>query len=225
MKVYEKEQYAQDLLDGKLYLNRLSYFKKIEEELEANRNDGNEGVLGWFQPGKGQFIINGYEIPQEDLSGPISVQLNSYNNLNVFCVHAAHSGEFQTLTQESLPAFKKHLQISDECLKLGNYAVIIRNVGEFVLRIKQAVQRNGYIVSSKLVDYYNPKEFHGSFYENDAVFKKRDEYKHQSEYRFCINTGTIGENAIILEIGNIRDIAEICKPSGINNSFEIKLHQ
>jgi len=25
VKVYEKEQYAQDLLDGKLYLNRLSY--------------------------------------------------------------------------------------------------------------------------------------------------------------------------------------------------------
>ena len=46
VKVFEKKEYAKALLDGKLHINRLSYFRKIEEIGEANRSDRHEGVIG-----------------------------------------------------------------------------------------------------------------------------------------------------------------------------------
>lgn len=223
VKVCEKKKYTHDLLDGKLYMNRLSYFKKIEVEDEANRKDQHEGVIGWLQPGKGQLELNGYQIPKEDLAGPISIQMNYFDNFNIFCVYAAHSGDFQKLNQQSLPEFRRQLQIPDSCLNLGKYAVVIRNVTEFQLRVKKAAQDNKYTGSFKLVDYYNPEKFSGFFTENDAVFKKRKEFQHQREYRFSLNTGTSDNKAIILEIGDIRDIAEVCNSNEVNDSLEIKL--
>ena len=115
-KVFEKKEYAEALLDGKLYINRLSYFRKIEEEGGSNRSDRYEGVINWLQPDKMSLKINDFEIDSKDLVEPVSIQMNYHGNLNVFCIYAAHSGRFENVTDESLPDFRKQLEISDDCL-------------------------------------------------------------------------------------------------------------
>ena len=45
------------------------------------------------------------------------------------------------------------------------------------------------------------------FSGKEAIFKKRDEYSYQKEYRFAIATGVQGSNPIILDIGDIKDIS------------------
>lgn len=222
VKVFEKKEYAKALLDGKLHINRLSYFRKIEEIGEANRSDRHEGVIGWLQPGKVIFKINDFEIPPKDMAGPISIQMNYHGNINVFCIYAAHSGKFEYLTEESLPEFRKQLEIPEDCLRMGEHAVIIRNSKEFIHRIEEAVKSKGYRGSAKLVDYYSSEEFSGHFTEQEAVFKKRIEFQHQREYRIAL-AGFPGDGPITLEIGDIRSFAQMCDVSDVNKGLEIKL--
>ena len=222
-KVFEQKKHADAMLDGKLYINRLSYFQKIEEEKEFNRRDKHEGVVSWLQPEQVILKINDHELNPKDLVSPISVQMNHHSNLNVFCIYAAHNGEFESLTEESLPKFKKQIELPKKSLKLGKHAIIVLNSREFTSRVVKAVQKKGYGMTAKLVDYYDPDEFHGHFTEEEAIFKKRIEFQHQSEYRFAINTCLQEEKPITLKIGNIRDIAHYSDVSEINKGLNIKL--
>ena len=55
--------------------------------------------------------------------------------------------------------------------------------------------------------YYDPDTFHGNFQELDAVFWKQTEFSFQREFRIAIDTYTIEKASLILEIGDISDIA------------------
>ncbi len=221
VKVFDDEKYAEDFIKGKLFVNRLSYFRKLEEGESANRGDKHEGVVSWHQPDQVNIEINGRVITE--LAGPVSTQMNWHGHLNVFCIYAAHSGEFDGVSEETLAAFKKQLELPEECQNLGEYAVLVTRVNQFIERIKISAKENNYGLTAGLVEYYDPDKFNGSFTENESIFKKRDEYKYQKEYRFAIDTGIEGKKAISLDIGDISDITMRCKVSDINKYLEIKL--
>ncbi len=76
---------------------------------------------------------------------------------------------------------------------MGEYAVIVTDVKAFIDRITLAAQANNFGMESRLVEYYDPASFNGTFDEVDVIFRKRIEYKHQKEYRLgesLILTGT-----------------------------------
>ena len=166
-------------------------------------------------------MINGRTI--KDLAGPVSTQMNWHDNLNVFCIYAGHSGEFDQITSDNIDDFHDHLRLPEECLKLGEYAVIVTNVTKFTDKIRAEVKRSNYGMNAGLVDYYNPSEFHGSFGELEAIFKKRDEFKHQKEYRFVFDTGMEADTPIILDIGDLSDITMQCATRELNELIDIKL--
>ena len=74
-----------------------------------------------------------------------------------------------------------------------------------------------------MVEYYDPTRFNGSFSEVESIFRKREEYKHQKEYRFSFDTGIAGTDPLILNIGDISDITMQCKVCEINAQLEVKL--
>ncbi|PCK33536.1 hypothetical protein CEX98_01390 [Pseudoalteromonas piscicida] len=221
MKVFDKEKYAEDFIQGILFSNRLSFFRKYEEDKPANRGDKYEGVVGWHQPDQIQLEINGRIIT--DLAGPVMLQMNWHDHLNVFCIYAAHSGDFYEVSEDTVAAFMEQIAIPKDCLKLGKYAVIVTSVTKFIERVKTAVTSNGYGLNAGLVEYYDPDNFNGSFSEIESIFRKRNEFKHQKEYRFAFDTGVAGDEPLMLDIGDISDIAMKCKVSDINRQLEIKL--
>lgn len=222
VKVFEQEKYANDFLDGILYMNKLPHFRKIEETAEANRADKHEGIKGWFQPNQIVIKVNNFDINSLDMVSPASIKLDYFNNFNIFCLYAAHSGCFKAITKENLSDFKKQLEIPEECLNLGKYAVVITNAFEFINRVMNAAILKGDPMAG-LVDYYDPALFNGIFSDKDVIFKKRNEYRHQREYRFAINPATTDTNPLLLDIGNIRDISHMCNSESINKSININL--
>ena len=60
-------------MQGKIYANRLSYFKDIEGKDDTGRADRHEGAIGWFQPDQGRFTINELDITG-DLAAPVEIQ-------------------------------------------------------------------------------------------------------------------------------------------------------
>ena len=73
VKFFSRKKYARAFMQGKVYANRLSYFKSIEGTDYSGRADRHEGVIGWFQPSKGRLTINEMDFTG-DLSGPIEMQ-------------------------------------------------------------------------------------------------------------------------------------------------------
>ena len=226
VKFFSEKKYAHDFIRGNVYASRLSYFKDIEGTDDSGRADRHEGAIGWFQPNQGRLTINEMDITG-DLAGPVEMQREWLNYRNLFCVHAAHTGdiELDNLSSDNVEDLRKQLELSQDCLRLGMFAVVIKNIPAFMNRIESAVKEKGYRLSRGLVKYYDPETFHGSFSDWDAVFRKRNEFRYQQEYRFVIDTRVIGDWPIVLEIGDIGDITSCFHASKINRellSGEIK---
>lgn len=220
VKFFSKKKYVRDFIQGKIYANRLSYFKDIEGMDDSGRADKHEGVIGWFQPNQGKFTINDMDITG-DLAGPIEMQREWLNYRNLFCVHAAHTGDIDlgNLSAQNVEDLRKQLELSEDCQKLGRFAVVIKNIPEFMNRIESTVEQKGYRLSRGPVKYYDPDTFHGNFSDWEAVFRKRMEYRYQQEYRFVIDTLVIGDWPIVLEIGDIQDITTCFCASKINEEL------
>ena len=208
IKFIDEKSYVNDFLSGNIYMNRLSYFKKIEQDDEDfDRADKHEGAFAWLQPGQGRLTINGQDITG-DLAGPIEMYDNELDYLNIFCLYAAHSGnlDVRDMLKGNDEAFRQQIRVPKDCLKLGEYAVLITNLPKFVQRMEAAAKSRDYKIYRGLVRYYDPETFHGYFSDGQAVFRKHIRHQSHREYRFVVDTGLSGDKPIILKIGDIRDI-------------------
>lgn len=221
VKVFENTKYMEDFLDGKLFMNTLAYFRTVEDNEDANRGDKYEAVIGWHQPSQISIKINDYEI--KDLASPVCIQMSHHEKINLFCLYAAHSGDFDSVTKETLHLLEEQMRIHEDCEKLGSHAVIVTNASLFIERVRDAVQEKGFQGSAGLVEYYDPDIFSGQFSDRDSIFRKRREYSHQSEYRFALKAENEDVGPIILDVGTLRDIAHPCDVSDINNNLELRL--
>ena len=217
VKFFGKENHADDFVRGQIFANRLSEFKQAEDSDESGRMDRHEGTIAWLQPGTGRLTLNGMDM-SDDLAGPIQIQKNWLNHLNVFCVHAAHSGDLDlaSLSNDNAEALRQELTIPDECLSLGKYAVVVTNVPEFIKRMKDSARAKGYRIRWGLVKYYDPATFHGNFHDEEAAFWKQNHYNFQREFRFIMNSGSLGEEPLVMDIGDIRNITLQLESSELN---------
>ena len=158
-----------------------------------------------------------------ELAAPIIMRPKWFNHINVFCMYAGHSGDFKSVSDDNVHSFKKQLEIPEDYIKLGRYAVVITNTREFLKRVKVAAEKRGYRICGGLVRYYDaevgtppPKS------EIESIFTKRKKYEYQKEFRLAIDTGTMGCNPITLDIGRIGDISVLMNTSDINRQLSVR---
>lgn len=222
IKVFKEEGHRDDFLNGCLYMNRLKFFKKIEDHEINNRNDPDEATSGWYQSNKGNYLkVNEHIIPSEDIVGPIKVGYDKFDDLNVFCLSALYSNEFEEITEENLSASRENLVLDNKIFELGGYCVIIEP-RSFIKKIKSAIRKKNLYYRMGLVKYFDPNIFNGAFSGIDAVFRKQIQFSYQKEYRIVIDSKTIGDDPYILEIGSVRDICKVLKTNK-NSLIEVKL--
>ena len=234
VKFFKKPEHAEDFLNGRVFTNRLSRFKYAEDGDASGRIDPHEGTISWMQPGQCTITLNATEMSvdgavpvqvedidiSDDLAGPASIQMNWFNHLNIFCVHAVHTGDLilENTTEASIEALRKKLMIPVECLALGEYAVVVMNVREFLKRLYCFAQKQGYRYERRLVKYYDPETFHGNFNGVEALFWKQNQYSFQREFRFVFDSGTLDDSPKFMEIGDIRNIAKKFRSVDLNGA-------
>ena len=191
---------------------------------ESGRLDRNEGPVAWLQPGIGRLTLNGMDVT-DDLAGPIQIQKEWLNHLNVFCTHAGHSGDLDlsSLSTDNIEALRQQLAIDERCFALGRYAVIVKHVPEFINRMKSAARAKGFRIIYESVNYYAPATFHGNFRDVESVFRKQEQYSYQREFRFAIDTGSIGKYPLKMDIGNIGDITLQLDSTELNPLIGVEL--
>lgn len=145
---------------------------------------------------------------RDPLAGPVEIQKNWLNHLHVFCIHACHSGGFDlsSLSKDKGEALRQELTIDGRCLSLGDHAIVVKDVPEFLRRMESYAQARGYRIARKLVKYYDPQTFHGHLPDVESVFWKQAQYSFQREFRFVIQSGSLGEDPLVMSIGDLRDI-------------------
>ena len=217
VKFFNEVSHAADFVNGKIWLNPLSYFKALETNDDSGRADRHEGTIAWLQPDQGRLVIDGIDIT-EDLAGPIEMQKNWLNSLYVYCLHAVHSGNIalDKLTNDNIECLRSEFKIPDACLSFGKYAVVVKDVPEFVRRIEAVIYAENYRWKRRLVRYYDPDSFHGHFNDMESIFRKQIKYSYQREYRFAIDSGLTSDCPLILDIGDIKDIAELVNSADLN---------
>jgi hypothetical protein len=226
----DHHEYAEQFLNGKLFMNRLSYFRSIEGT--DGRSDKHEATAMWWQPHNLSIQFKDHpelNIGPKDLGGPVSVTFDYHSDFHIFCMSAMSTGEFEFVngtfdcpTEEHVRKLRQQLEFSEECLKLGDIAVAV-NATEFMARVKRAIDQNGYQLSASLVRYYDPETFHGTFRHGDIPFRKRKEFNYQKEFRIVVDNNTRGHDALEIEIGDIRNISGRMVAANLNNEFTIRL--
>lgn len=214
MKFSKKREYSEELLGGILHCNRVPYFRGIDD---SERGDEYEGLRIFNEPSilsRTQFSIrNIQEKEWHELEGikSITISYRAIDDLALFCTSLIRSKKYDDPCQEMIDEFMHELKSSLPCfIKMGRYAVVIRDVPEFFLRVKQAIERNGYWMKGKSVNYFDtyPQDLlYRSPNSLDPIFHKRKDYQSQKEHRIAIGTNTHGTEPIKLDIGSIRDIA------------------
>jgi|GEM_PF-696358 len=232
VKVCGEELHREGFLDGRLYMNPLSFFRKYEEGAVANIADRHEGTVSLFQPGQFTMTLSrddlsgwNYTIPAEDFAGPTIIQHDGHNALNVLCLYAVHERGHVFESDEDFESFVESQMMKPEVDDLGDYAAVVFDTGAFQKRVLQAIRKKGFAAIAGLVDYYDPATFNGTFDDAQAVLKKRVEYSHQREYRFAMDRGVSEEVAYTLEVGSLRDIAMGCRTTEVNELVRGFLHQ
>ena len=191
-------------MDGKLFCNTLSTFKKMEGSDDSGRADQNEGTTLRLQPGSVNIVLNDMDL-SNDLAGPLQIQMDWLNYLHLFCMHAAHTGalDVDALSNENIEVLRQELLVPVDCSKLGEHAVVVKDIPGFIKRVEAAVKAKGYEGRCGLVKYYDPETFHGSFRETESVFRKQVTQSYQREFRIVIATGSASDCPLTLEVGDL----------------------
>lgn len=240
VKVFDKEEYADAFINkGEIYCQTLKSFKEIEDS--GVRGDMYEAASSWHQPDQISLVITYKDdagvdksFPISDLSGPVITQLDRYNNLNLYCMYAVKIPDFTEHyeTEEERDAaarrinsmLKEKTTLNDEILSLGEYAVVIYRVNDFIDKFENAANKRKYQYHHASVRYFEPDNFSGNFNDLVAVFRKRNIYEYQSEYRFAFATEEpIG--AKLLHLGSLEGMAVKIPTRSINSELRLEVTQ
>lgn len=216
VKVVSRQEYADSLLHGNLYAKRLSCFRKMESDGE--RGDEFEGASVLNRDGLTirltPTVVDTGMVEQEVIirefehGRPPVMRLRYFDHMNVFCMYATDRGFSGKIQDGRIHNYRRQIKLPQQYIKFGKYAVVITNTAEFLKRVENAVKGNKYNGFGGHVTYYDPEI--GTTLDPlgiRTVFAKRKRYAYQKEFRIAIDTGTMGDEPITLNVGEMKDIA------------------
>jgi hypothetical protein len=217
IKFFERERYADEFVRGKLYLNTLAYFKRVERETAGRdgRFDSTEALSMWCQPRDVIVQLNApgikpVEISRDDLAAPVSVSRTYYDYMHVLCLYAVQIRNFEIVDGKikgKTEELRRDLTIDPRCIEFGRYAVVLNPV-LFRQRLRDVLRSQGHLVKTGFVKYYDDAIFHGSIPESEVPFWKQRRFNFQREYRVCIYPRLAADAPMIIRVG---DISSFCK--------------
>lgn len=184
-----QEAHVESFLDGNLYLNCASYFKRLEATDEV-RSDGDEGIDFAMQAKEVSIQGSGGEwIPIAGIIGPIKHYTDESAKFHMLCMYM--------FTDNPAEVFDPRNQ------EFGDRFVFVLNSAEFFRRVREAVAVLGHICQHRPIQYVDRHTYHGPM----GPLRKFDEYAFQNEFRLVLRSGDDHKDEpLLLKIGNIRDI-------------------
>lgn len=198
---FGEQKYIERLCSyGEIYMNNLSYFWQVEND--ENRHDPNDSLISYHMGNKGYAVINGVKINMsywECRNPPPNPE-----TINIFCMYA-------------LRPFHGSFPVDERNFAFGDTALVILNGDEFISRVEDVLKKEYLIEKSdfNLVEYI-PDNYNGEI----KPFRKRERFKHQSEWRLVCVGGSGGPRKLHIDKG-LKDISRIIPATEINSEIRI----
>jgi len=232
IKFCAKQEHAEMFMDGKLFMNRLSYFKPLDTASGDGRGDQSEAVSHWWQPHDTTIKLTFPGFPEltltkDDLAFPTSMSYEFHDHLHIFCMYGMATAGFDMVdgkieySPDQADELKRQLAIDERCFEFGEFAVVVPAT-QLVERVKASLTEKRLPARLRAVDYFDGTIFHGEVKVEEIPFRKLRQYSYQNEFRICINTGTRGEDPMTLDIGSLRDCSAMARSSDLNKLFSIE---
>lgn len=119
---------------------------------------------------------------------------------------------------------KEKTTVSDAVLSLGDFAVVVYQVEDFIAKARQAATAQNYAYWNGSIKYYDPETFSGSFKDLVSVFRKRNTYAHQNEYRFVFGSNE-PEGTKLMRVGSLDGIAFKLSTKEFNEKVQLTLSE
>ena len=200
---FGKKEHIEDLYNhGKLYMNNLPYFWKIEGD-EA-RHDPNDGLSEYH------LGTNGYATLKTPDGKNVNINITNWDykippknpdKINLFCMYA-------------LRLFHGSFPVDIRNFELGDSALVLLNGDEFIKRVADELIKQSIIGESDLVEYVA-----NNYTGRIGPFRKREKFKYQSEWRIVCLGGD--GNHRELYIGSLKDISRMIPAKEINTEIII----
>lgn len=204
LKFLQKHQWQNDLLDGKIYMNTLGYFKTYDKS-DKTRSDKHEAIHSYVKP---QLIKMGNMTFSENELSMMTLNSCEYDYCNIYSMYALWKKDEDDI-----------VYIDEKNKEFGSYCVCIHNPKEFLLRIEKLIE-SSFILNYSKIEYIPVNTFANTYIKEEMIpFTKFDSYEYQNEFRIIINRQIIENKAYVLEIGNIRDIATVISIDDINSQL------
>jgi len=205
MKVYAERKHADALMQGTIFANPISYFRQIEKG--DIRRDTDEGIMtmplteGFKLELTSNAIDNPIVMKRDDLAKPLAFRPRWFDAINLFCMHIIDLHKEVNTGTFSVP---------NRVMSFGHYAVVILDVYEFIRRVKETVNKAGYRLSYKSVEYNSPAEgIHTNPATLEPIFTKRNDYQEEQEFRVAIDRSLAVPTPLKLDIRPIHDLAKL----------------
>lgn len=216
-KFFNSEKYRDDFLNGHLYFSSLNSFRKVDKSEVFGQNDRYE-CREIHQPDSVKVTIGNMELT--DLAGPVSI----YNNhdilrSNIMCFSTI--GADDEKEYNSLEELKQDVLFPPKMIEYGEFAVAIPQADLFVERLRKAVRAAGLDLYGKPVKYYDFSKDNISCGYPEIAFRKRSEFSYQREFRFLLRKRKPVDAPLILEVGDLSDIAVSCKSCDLNGMIDV----
>lgn len=223
VKILEQREHAEQLLDGRLFMNTLGTFRELEDDSSHPRADRHEGLVAWFQPDQIELRFNDLVIPSEDLAAPVAVSQNHILSRNAYCVFSLNSDGVEEFGPEDLQRVRSKMEIPLPCYEFGSHSVVIWKPEEFVWRCAEAIQKQNFPGHINFVSYFDETTFSGML-PCQPGFAKRSRYEYQREYRIVLDRKPAEPAPFELDVGNIRDIAFLMPTKDFNAALSFNLN-
>ena len=218
-KFFSREEYRDDFLKGHLFFNSLNYFRRAEASDVFGQNDPYE-CCKIFQPNSIKVSLGPLEL--NDLSGPVSIcGVDDVLKSNIMCFSTIRVDSQKKYA--SLEDLKRDVLFSEKMIKYGEYVVAIPRMELFVERLKKAALKENLDFAIGPVNYYDFSKDNVSDEYPKNAFQKRSEFSYQREFRFLLRKKNAVDEHVILEIGDLSDIAQSCKSADLNGLLEISV--
>lgn len=191
--------------NGTVYLNPVQYFKNLEDKF---RGDSYEGASYIHNLPAGQFRISigGKQIDRDF----------NYLNLHLKQAYEKTLGNIYSLYCLSSKILRgdKPVTIDKRIKDFGDTALLIRDNPKFLELLESALKRKRLKYFTGFVEYYNRHIYNGSV----DVFNKPSEYSYQNEFRIYVRRRS--DEPLVLNIGSLKDIAEVYPANELIDTFK-----
>ena len=209
MKFWEKEEYQQEFLDGKLFFNTADYFAKCDQNGRGDHNEGNTFVIDYEKPNyvaanlekvgdTYAIVVRDYSNnPTEFKRGTIwdySAAINRNRKIISFYTM------FVNIEQQLIAPFDPKMKE-----EFGEFGILILNRQEFFGRVYNALKKNDEYANIGVgFIEYQPKEKQQGITDWNPFIKK-DDFDYQNELRITFTSNT--DKPVKIDLGcSLKDI-------------------